>query len=54
MKQIKLGNTLLASAIGLGCMRMADMSIVDAEKVIRTAVENGITLAPLEIYFHNE
>lgn len=43
MKQIKLGGALPASAIGLGCMRMEDISIMDARKVIETAVENGIT-----------
>lgn len=43
MKTINLGNSgIPASEIGLGCMRMADLSASDAEKVIRTALEEGI------------
>ncbi|HHQ0109863.1 TPA: aldo/keto reductase, partial [Listeria monocytogenes] len=33
---------LTASEISLGCMRMADLSKEDANKVINTALENGI------------
>ncbi|ECJ9735188.1 aldo/keto reductase [Listeria monocytogenes] len=43
MKGITIGNSALtASEISLGCMRMADLSKEDANKVINTALENGI------------
>ena len=42
MKKIKLGGVLPASEIALGCMRMAALSTNEAEKLIRTAQENGI------------
>ncbi|EAF5037391.1 aldo/keto reductase family oxidoreductase [Listeria monocytogenes] len=43
MKRITIGNSVLtASEISLGCMRMADLSKEDANKVINTALENGI------------
>ncbi|MBC1337381.1 aldo/keto reductase [Listeria innocua] len=43
MKRITIGNSdLTASEISLGCMRMADLSKEDANKVINTALENGI------------
>ncbi|MBC1972546.1 aldo/keto reductase family oxidoreductase [Listeria welshimeri] len=43
MKRITIGNSALtASEISLGCMRMADISKDDANKVINTALENGI------------
>lgn len=43
MKRITIGNgALTASEISLGCMRMADLSKEDANKVINTALENGI------------
>lgn len=45
MKQINLGNTgLLSSEIALGCMRMADLSISDAKKVITASLAQGINL----------
>lgn len=43
MKQLKLGGVLTGSAIALGTMRMADLSIDAAEKAVLTAVESGIT-----------
>lgn len=43
MKTIKLGGAVEASAIGLGCMRMENLEIGDARKVIETSVESGIT-----------
>lgn len=43
MKELQLGGALPASAIGLGCMRMAGLTDGEAEKVVLTAVENGIT-----------
>ncbi|GAA0802506.1 aldo/keto reductase family oxidoreductase [Faecalicatena orotica] len=43
MKTIKLGGALEASAIGLGCMRMENLDVADAQKVIDAAVESGIT-----------
>lgn len=43
MKRITIGSSALtASEISLGCMRMADLSKEDANKVINTALENGI------------
>ncbi|MBC2277862.1 aldo/keto reductase family oxidoreductase [Listeria welshimeri] len=43
MKRITIGNSALTgSEISLGCMRMADLSKEDANKVINTALENGI------------
>ena len=43
MKELKLGGVLPVSPIALGCMRMAALSDAEAEKVVLTAVENGIT-----------
>lgn len=43
LKRITIGNSALtASEISLGCMRMADLSKENANKVINTALENGI------------
>lgn len=42
MKQLRLGGLLPASAIGLGCMRMASLSAKEADRVVHTALENGI------------
>lgn len=43
MNKINLGNSgMIASEIALGCMRMADLSIEEAGKVIQTAFDNGI------------
>lgn len=43
MKNINLGKCgVEASEIGIGCMRMADTTKEQAEKVIKTAIENGI------------
>ncbi|NJP38921.1 aldo/keto reductase [Alkalicoccus luteus] len=45
MKVINIGNSpLQAGEVALGCMRMADMSPKDAENVIRTSLEEGVTL----------
>lgn len=43
MKKIKLGGAIEASAIGLGCMRMENLDVKAARKVIETAYESGIT-----------
>ncbi|MCQ2454510.1 MAG: aldo/keto reductase [Clostridia bacterium] len=43
MKELMLGKVLPASPIALGCMRMAGLGVEEAEKVVWTAVENGIT-----------
>ena len=43
MKEIRLGGVLPVSPIALGCMRMASLSEREAEKVIMTALECGIT-----------
>ena len=42
MKRIKIGNRFEASAVALGAMRMASLSVEEAEKVVLTAYENGI------------
>lgn len=42
MKRIKIGNKFEASAVALGAMRMAGLSIEDAEKVVMTYLENGV------------
>jgi predicted oxidoreductase len=43
MKSINLGNgALTASAISLGCMRMAALDAKTAETVVRTSLEEGI------------
>ena len=38
-----IGGALAASPIALGCMRMAGLTVEEAERVVHTAVENGIT-----------
>lgn len=43
MEKIRLGGALDVSVIGLGCMRMEDMEVVDVRKVIETSCEAGIT-----------
>ena len=42
MKHIKLGGVLPASAMALGCMRIAALTAPEAEKLVRTAQEKGI------------
>lgn len=42
MEQLKLGGKLAAPSIAIGCMRMADLSVEKAEKVIRTSIENEL------------
>lgn len=43
MKKIKLANGVLpASEISLGCMRMASLSVKEAETVVQTALDEGI------------
>ena len=43
MEYLEWGNTAnKASVIGLGCMRMADLSVNEAEKVVNTALDSGI------------
>ena len=42
MKRLLLGGMLPASAIGLGCMRMAALSAKEADQVVHTALDNGI------------
>ncbi len=44
MKRIKIGNRFEASTVALGAMRMARLSVSDAEKVVMTALESGIDL----------
>lgn len=51
LKRITIGNSALtASEISLGCMRMADLSKEDANKVINTALENGIDFLITRIF----
>lgn len=42
MKVIKIANEIAASEISLGCMRIWNMSVKDASKLIATALEEGI------------
>jgi Predicted oxidoreductase len=43
MKKINIGNgKISASQISLGCMRIAELSINEAAKLINTALEEGI------------
>lgn len=42
MKNIKIGGSLTASAISLGCMRMSSLGLKDAEKLIGAALDSGI------------
>ncbi|MDZ5255241.1 aldo/keto reductase [Clostridium sp. LIBA-8841] len=45
MKNINIGNSgIIASEISLGCMRIADMSKKEANLLINTALDEGITL----------
>lgn len=44
MKQLLLGNGIKTGAIALGCMRIARMEDAAAEKLVFTALENGIDL----------
>jgi predicted oxidoreductase len=42
MKKIKVGGAFTASAVSLGCMRMNALSEKEIDKVMSTALENGI------------
>ncbi|WP_289628192.1 aldo/keto reductase [Listeria ilorinensis] len=42
MKKIRLGGKVEVPVIGLGCMRMADLSAKDAEQVIQAALDEDI------------
>lgn len=42
LEQLKLGGKLAAPSIAIGCMRMADLSVEKAEKVVRTSIENDL------------
>lgn len=42
MKYYELSNGLSVSAISLGCMRMFKMSVEEVEKLVETALSNGI------------
>lgn len=45
MKNINIGNSgIIASEISLGCMRIADMSKKEANLLINTALDEGVTL----------
>nr|WP_280529528.1 aldo/keto reductase [Listeria aquatica] len=39
---MKLGGELAAPSIAIGCMRMADLSKEQADRVVHTALENGL------------
>lgn len=42
MKTIKLGDKTLASAVSLGCMRLAGLDTKGVDAILDTAIENGI------------
>lgn len=45
MKQIDIGKSgLMASAVGIGCMRIPELSARELENLIRTALDGGINL----------
>ena len=56
MNFINIGNGKLnVSEIGIGCMRMADITIEQAERVIKTSLENGINFfLTMQIYMAME
>lgn len=43
MKKINIANKYEVTEIGLGCMRMAELSTGEAEKTIKQALSEGIT-----------
>lgn len=42
MKQLKLGGVLEAPQVALGCMRITGLSLTEAQKLIGTAMEQGV------------
>ena len=44
MQQVVLGNEVPSASIALGCMRMAGLELQQAERMIHTALEEGIDL----------
>lgn len=44
LQRIQLGKVVESGAIALGCMRMADVEIGDAEALVKTAFDQGIDL----------
>lgn len=42
VETLKLGGELAAPSIAIGCMRMADLSKEQADRVVHTALENGL------------
>ncbi|MBO5744448.1 MAG: aldo/keto reductase, partial [Clostridia bacterium] len=42
MKMIKIGETMTASAVSLGCMRMSRLDEKQVDAIMGTALENGI------------
>lgn len=42
MKNVLIGGKLRASAVALGCMRMSNLTVPEAERVVLTAVEHGV------------
>lgn len=42
MKRIRLGNCFEASQVALGCMRMAALTVEEAERVVNLVMENGV------------
>ena len=55
MKKIGIAQGRIeASEIGLGCMRMADLEKNQAEKVIKTALEEGVNFLIMPIFMEKE
>lgn len=42
MEKVLIGGRLNASSVALGCMRMAGLTVSEAERVVLTAVEHGV------------
>lgn len=44
MRKISLGNSISSAAIALGCMRIAELDLKSAERIVLTAIEEGVDL----------
>lgn len=42
MKRIKIGGRLEASSVAMGCMRMGDMTVEQAERMVNLALDAGV------------
>ena len=54
MKQLVLGGGLEAPAIALGCMRINSLSEREANRLLETALENGVNFLTTRIFTEGE